>query len=99
MNRSQTGLKNIYHNQYNPTNTQEDPQSVVFPPWVREGPSSCAFEGIRASPATHGYRNKSEFTVGWDADGAPTVGFRIGTYKVRARLGGAACICVCGSVS
>lgn len=56
---------------------------MVFPPWVREGPSSCAFEGIRASPATHGYRNKSEFTVGWDADGAPIVGFRIGTYKVR----------------
>lgn len=61
---------------------------MVFPPWTREGPRSCAFEGIRASPATHAYRNKSEFTVGWDAEGAPTVGFRIGTYKVGGCFGG-----------
>ena len=43
----------------------------------------CAVDGIKASPVTEAYRNKNEYTVGLDAEGKPTVGFRVGTYKVR----------------
>lgn len=57
-------------------------QELFIPPWVFEGVSGCVMEPIRASPSTEAYRNKSEFTVGLDAEGRPTVGFRVGTYKV-----------------
>lgn len=38
-------------------------------------------ESIKASPLTHGYRNKCEFTIALDKDGQPTVGFLLGAYK------------------
>ncbi|RHY76079.1 hypothetical protein DYB30_002300 [Aphanomyces astaci] len=36
---------------------------------------------IAPSPALEGYRNKCEFSCGYDADRNPVVGFRFGTYK------------------
>lgn len=38
-------------------------------------------DGIVRSPVLEGYRNKSEFTIGPDADGLPTVGFNVGLFK------------------
>lgn len=36
--------------------------------------------GIKGSPVTEGYRNKCEFTVGYDEENQLTVGFRLGAY-------------------
>uniref|UniRef100_A0A9I3EH20 tRNA (uracil(54)-C(5))-methyltransferase n=1 Tax=Anopheles dirus TaxID=7168 RepID=A0A9I3EH20_9DIPT len=41
----------------------------------------CAFEPIRPSPLTDGYRNKCEFSIGKDAQGVKRVGFRVGSYS------------------
>lgn len=40
-------------------------------------------ETIKPSPATTGYRNKCEFTIGWDRDNKPTVGFSLGGFRDR----------------
>lgn len=42
----------------------------------------CAFESIHPSPVVDGYRNKCEFTVGWDPTGQQKmVGFRLAKYS------------------
>ncbi|KAF0699640.1 Aste57867_9823 [Aphanomyces stellatus] len=41
----------------------------------------CPMDTIAPSPALQGYRNKCEFSCGYDANRAPVVGFRFGTYK------------------
>lgn len=41
----------------------------------------CVIDDVVASPKVLQYRNKCEFSIGYDADGKPCVGFRIGTYK------------------
>ncbi|ETW02436.1 23S rRNA (uracil-5-)-methyltransferase RumA [Aphanomyces invadans] len=41
----------------------------------------CSMKPITPSPALEGYRNKCEFSCGYDADRKPIVGFRFGTYK------------------
>lgn len=38
-------------------------------------------EPIKASPTIYGYRNKCEFSIAYDRDGRPAVGFLLGTYK------------------
>jgi len=38
-------------------------------------------EGIVRSPVLNGYRNKSEFTIGPSADGEPTCGFNVGSFR------------------
>ena len=56
-----------------------------WPAWLgesnRRGKLAAPVEGIVRSPVLEGYRNKSEFTIGPDADGAPTVGFNVGLFK------------------
>lgn len=56
-----------------------------WPSWLGEsnarGKLAAPVEGIVRSPVLEGYRNKSEFTIGPDADGAPTVGFNVGLFK------------------
>ena len=41
----------------------------------------CGMEGIVRSPVLNGYRNKSEFTIGSSADGEPTCGFNVGSFR------------------
>ncbi|OQR94780.1 tRNA (uracil-5-)-methyltransferase [Achlya hypogyna] len=41
----------------------------------------CPMERIAPSPVLEGYRNKCEFTFGYDVDKKPVVGFRVGMYK------------------
>ena len=56
-----------------------------WPAWLgesnRRGKLAAPVEGIVRSPVLEGYRNKSEFTIGPDADGVPTVGFNVGLFK------------------
>jgi len=43
--------------------------------------TACAIEEIISSPVTSGYRNKCEFTIGFDAEEKLAVGFRLGGFK------------------
>ncbi|KAJ3085294.1 tRNA methyltransferase 2, partial [Physocladia obscura] len=43
--------------------------------------SICELQDVVPSPVIDGYRNKCEFTVGFDLDGKPTVGFLLGLFK------------------
>lgn len=57
-----------------------------WPAWIAEvnrarGRTAAPVEGIVRSPVLEGYRNKSEFSIGPDADGVPTVGFNVGLFK------------------
>eukprot|EP00966_Prymnesium_polylepis_P263910 6096942-Prymnesium_polylepis.1 len=56
-------------------------------PWLQpealrahEG-SPCPIAPLMPSPLEVGYRNKAEFSIGCDADGAPCVGFVLGQVK------------------
>ncbi|XP_055371931.1 tRNA (uracil-5-)-methyltransferase homolog A [Condylostylus longicornis] len=40
----------------------------------------CEFLGLKLSPQVDGYRNKTEFAVGKNAEGSIVVGFRLGSY-------------------
>uniref|UniRef100_A0A7S4L029 TRAM domain-containing protein n=1 Tax=Guillardia theta TaxID=55529 RepID=A0A7S4L029_GUITH len=40
----------------------------------------CNLEKVYHSPQIRGYRNKNEFTIGYDRDGKATVGFRYGRF-------------------
>lgn len=44
---------------------------------------SHLLEPIKPSPQLTGYRNKCEFTVGWNRDSQPTVGFSLGGFRDR----------------
>eukprot|EP01025_Chloroclados_australasicus_P059008 TRINITY_DN744_c0_g2_i1.p1 TRINITY_DN744_c0_g2~~TRINITY_DN744_c0_g2_i1.p1 ORF type:complete len:715 (-),score=108.57 TRINITY_DN744_c0_g2_i1:65-2209(-) len=46
-----------------------------------ESPVCCPIEGILQSPQLHGYRNKTEFTIGFDLQEKPTIGFLLGAFK------------------
>lgn len=49
---------------------------------LRRKGSICELDPIIPSPVVDGYRNKCEFTVGVNSDsGAPTIGFRVSSYK------------------
>ena len=57
-----------------------------WPTWIAEAnrtrsKTAAPMQGIVRSPVLEGYRNKSEFSVGPDADGVPTVGFNVGLFK------------------
>lgn len=41
----------------------------------------CPMDSIHPSPSLEGYRNKCEFSIGFDADGKPCVGFRLGLFR------------------
>ena len=40
-------------------------------------------EPIKPSPLVNGYRNKCEFTIGWNRESKPTVGFSLGGFRDR----------------
>ncbi|EEY54878.1 tRNA (uracil-5-)-methyltransferase [Phytophthora infestans T30-4] len=41
----------------------------------------CPMDSIHASPVTEGYRNKCEFSFGFDKEDKPCVGFRLGLFR------------------
>ncbi|TMW55164.1 hypothetical protein Poli38472_013926 [Pythium oligandrum] len=41
----------------------------------------CPMDSIHASPVVEGYRNKCEFSIGFDANEKPCVGFRMGLFR------------------
>ncbi|CAI5741500.1 unnamed protein product [Hyaloperonospora brassicae] len=41
----------------------------------------CPINSICASPVTEGYRNKCEFSFGFDSEDQPCVGFRLGLFR------------------
>ncbi|KAF1785013.1 RNA methyltransferase TrmA, active site [Phytophthora cactorum] len=41
----------------------------------------CPMDSIHASPVTEGYRNKCEFSFGFDNEDKPCVGFRLGLFR------------------
>uniref|UniRef100_A0AAV1TLP7 tRNA (Uracil-5-)-methyltransferase n=1 Tax=Peronospora matthiolae TaxID=2874970 RepID=A0AAV1TLP7_9STRA len=41
----------------------------------------CPINSICASPETEGYRNKCEFSFGFDSEDQPCVGFRLGLFR------------------
>lgn len=59
----------------------------LAPEWLQRNRSKnnfmcCPLEGLKGSPSIEGYRNKCEFTVGWDPPGREkTVGFRLARYS------------------
>lgn len=44
---------------------------------------SHVLEPIKPSPLVTGYRNKCEFTIGWNRESKPTVGFSLGGFRDR----------------
>jgi tRNA/tmRNA/rRNA uracil-C5-methylase (TrmA/RlmC/RlmD family) len=56
------------------------------------GGAVCALAPLLPSPVVEGYRNKAEFTIGFDAGGAPGVGFCLGSFSAtggEVRVAGA----------
>ncbi|POM73950.1 23S rRNA (uracil-5-)-methyltransferase RumA [Phytophthora palmivora] len=41
----------------------------------------CPMDSIHASPVTEGYRNKCEFSFGFDNEDKPCIGFRLGLFR------------------
>ncbi|EQC37278.1 hypothetical protein SDRG_05502 [Saprolegnia diclina VS20] len=54
----------------------------------------CPMEPIAASPILEGYRNKCEFTFGYDVEHKPVVGFRVGMFKEGVVAVGVADECI-----
>uniref|UniRef100_A0A7S3TS82 Uncharacterized protein n=2 Tax=Emiliania huxleyi TaxID=2903 RepID=A0A7S3TS82_EMIHU len=50
----------------------------------------CPVAPVLPAAATHGYRNKCEFTIGRDEDGSVAVGFTLGTVRERKHVVGRA---------
>jgi tRNA (uracil-5-)-methyltransferase len=47
----------------------------------RKSKRCCDLVGIVRSPVLEGYRNKSEFTIGNNSQGQPTIGFNVGLFR------------------
>ena len=48
---------------------------------ARKNKRCCDLVGIVRSPVLEGYRNKSEFTIGNNNHGQPTIGFNVGLFR------------------
>ena len=48
---------------------------------ARKNKRCCDLVGIVRSPVLEGYRNKSEFTIGNNNQGQPTIGFNVGLFR------------------
>jgi len=48
---------------------------------ARKSKGCCELIGIVRSPVLEGYRNKSEFTIGNNSKGQPTIGFNVGLFR------------------
>lgn len=59
---------------------------ALLPQWLQAVGASgdskcCTLAPILPAPLTHGYRNKAQFTIGLDAAGVPTAGFRLSRFE------------------
>jgi tRNA (uracil-5-)-methyltransferase len=68
--------------------TNRENNDSLNPKWLKEATNDskttkqcCDLVGIVRSPVTEGYRNKSEFTIGNDNAGNPTIGFNVGLFR------------------
>eukprot|EP00201_Polytomella_parva_P021685 CAMPEP_0175047974 /NCGR_PEP_ID=MMETSP0052_2-20121109/5909_1 /TAXON_ID=51329 ORGANISM="Polytomella parva, Strain SAG 63-3" /NCGR_SAMPLE_ID=MMETSP0052_2 /ASSEMBLY_ACC=CAM_ASM_000194 /LENGTH=735 /DNA_ID=CAMNT_0016311941 /DNA_START=3 /DNA_END=2211 /DNA_ORIENTATION=+ len=74
-NTNQKGGKNYNNRNHNPAKRAREGEG-------RPDPASliCPLQGILRSPLLENYRNKSEFTMGYDINEQPTVGFLLGAF-------------------
>ncbi|KAJ8524307.1 hypothetical protein ON010_g16811 [Phytophthora cinnamomi] len=56
-------------------------EGATFTGFASHNGLCCPMDSIRASPVTEGYRNKCEFSFGYDKDDKPCVGFRLGLFR------------------
>ncbi|KAG7394298.1 tRNA methyltransferase 2 [Phytophthora boehmeriae] len=59
----------------------EEVKGASFTGFASHNGLCCPMDSIHASPVTEGYRNKCEFSFGFDADDKPCVGFRLGLFR------------------
>ncbi|KAG7387993.1 tRNA methyltransferase 2 [Phytophthora pseudosyringae] len=59
----------------------EEVKGASFTGFASHNGLCCPMDSIRASPVTEGYRNKCEFSFGFDNDDKPCVGFRLGLFR------------------
>ncbi|KAJ3384998.1 tRNA methyltransferase 2 [Entophlyctis sp. JEL0112] len=84
LSRFKKGLANLKRELYSFTNKRDTPEDKrkELDYIVNMGRDCiCELQKVVPSPVVDGYRNKCEFTVGFDLDGKPTVGFLLGLFK------------------
>ncbi|OWZ15341.1 23S rRNA (uracil-5-)-methyltransferase RumA [Phytophthora megakarya] len=59
----------------------EDVKGASFAGFASHNGLCCPMDSIHASPVTEGYRNKCEFTFGFDKEDKPCLGFRLGLFR------------------
>lgn len=59
----------------------EEVKGATFSGFASHNGLCCPMEAIQASPVTEGYRNKCEFSFGFDKEDKPCVGFRLGLFR------------------
>ena len=59
----------------------EDSSSLKIKCLITHKGLCCEMQNILASPVQLAYRNKCEFSIGFNRENEPTVGFRTGSYK------------------
>ena len=60
---------------------EEDTERWLKDASARKNKRCCDLVGIVRSPVLEGYRNKSEFTIGNNNQGQPTIGFNVGLFR------------------
>ena len=60
---------------------EEDTERWLKDASARKNKRCCDLVGIVCSPVLEGYRNKSEFTIGNNNQGQPTIGFNVGLFR------------------
>ena len=64
---------------------RESAKGESQPAWLLEAADrsgyACTLEGIVRSPQLYGYRNKTEFSIGYGFDGRPAIGFLLGSFR------------------
>jgi tRNA/tmRNA/rRNA uracil-C5-methylase (TrmA/RlmC/RlmD family) len=76
-------LKKLTVRMESETGFQDESGKATVAPWVKRakrGPC-CPLSAVHPSPSTSGYRNKNEFTIGYERDRRPMVGFRYGRFE------------------
>ncbi|CEG46341.1 23s rrna (uracil-5-)-methyltransferase [Plasmopara halstedii] len=56
-------------------------KDAMFTGFTSHNGLCCPMDSIHASPVTEGYRNKCEFSFGFDKNNKPCVGFRLGLFR------------------
>ncbi|GMF11957.1 unnamed protein product [Phytophthora lilii] len=59
----------------------EELKGATFTGFASHKGLCCPMDSIHASPVTEGYRNKCEFSFGFDNEDKPCVGFRLGLFR------------------